>query len=190
MNIKDALLQLDPSNANHWTQDGMPRLETVRILLGDPTITREQVTSAAPLFTRTNLVVGEQDADGVAPDSPGLPDVNQAEVTPAPETTVTLEEQHTELEHTIRDLQLEIAERTSYLTSLKNRLDQLASEIERTKPKETLATTISGYHEGVKRQLQARAEARRALLESGVSLKELAKITSGAPVDARRPKRP
>lgn len=50
--IAAALRQLDPTNDNHWTGDGLPRLETVRLLLGDSSLSRETVTHAAPGFTR------------------------------------------------------------------------------------------------------------------------------------------
>lgn len=190
MKITDALLQLDAANPNHWTQEGLPRLETIRILLGDPSITREQVTSVAPLFTKTNLVIGEQPVDNANLDDPGMPGIDQGEVAPIAAPVVTLEEQLAELEAAISERTKEQDELNSYLISLKHKRDQLISEIERQKPKETLASTIGSYHEGVKRQLEQRAAARKALMESGVSLNELAKITGGAPIDARRKKRP
>ena len=34
--IQEALLKLDTSNENHWTQDGLPRLDTIKILASDP----------------------------------------------------------------------------------------------------------------------------------------------------------
>ena len=53
-NITDSLSKLDPANDNHWTQDGLPRLDTIKILSGDPSLTREQVTAAAPDFNCTS----------------------------------------------------------------------------------------------------------------------------------------
>lgn len=49
--IQEALLKLDTSNENHWTQDGLPRLDTIKILASDPSLTRETVSEAAPGFT-------------------------------------------------------------------------------------------------------------------------------------------
>jgi hypothetical protein len=57
-----ALQQLDPQNENHWTSDGLPRLETVRLLAGDSALTREAVTSALPGFTRTSAVASKPPA--------------------------------------------------------------------------------------------------------------------------------
>lgn len=54
--ILDALAKLDFGNDNHWTADGLPRLETVKLLAGDQTLTREQVRAAAPSFTRAGAL--------------------------------------------------------------------------------------------------------------------------------------
>lgn len=51
--ILEALLKLDVQNNNHWTADGLPRLDTVKMLASDQTLTREQVAVAAPGFSRT-----------------------------------------------------------------------------------------------------------------------------------------
>lgn len=50
--LLEALAGLDVNNAQHWTSDGLPRLETVRFLSGDNSLTREAVSAAAPGFTR------------------------------------------------------------------------------------------------------------------------------------------
>ena len=51
--IVEALLKLDVKNDNHWTADGLPRLDTVKMLASDQTLTRDSVTAAAPGFSRT-----------------------------------------------------------------------------------------------------------------------------------------
>lgn len=56
-----ALKQLDTGNDNHWTTDGLPRLETVKFNAGDQSLTRDQVSQAAPGYTRSNPVLPEQD---------------------------------------------------------------------------------------------------------------------------------
>jgi hypothetical protein len=52
--IQAALMQLDGNNDAHWTTEGLPRLDTVRFLAGDATISRDAVTNAASEFTRLN----------------------------------------------------------------------------------------------------------------------------------------
>lgn len=50
--ILAALRQLDPANDNHWTAEGQPRIDTVKLLAGDQTITRDAITQALPGFVR------------------------------------------------------------------------------------------------------------------------------------------
>jgi hypothetical protein len=64
--IKAALAKLDVANDNHWTQDGAPRLDTVKMFAGDQSVTREMVAAAAPGFTRTTALQGGQ-AEQAAP---------------------------------------------------------------------------------------------------------------------------
>jgi hypothetical protein len=60
MDIKEALEQLDPLNDDHWTSNGDPRLEAVSSLLGVK-VTRQNVTDAAPKFTRENPELSAED---------------------------------------------------------------------------------------------------------------------------------
>lgn len=72
--IRAALQRLDPSNDNHWTADGAPRLETVKFLASDTTITRDVLNAAAPGFSRSSAVVQA---------APQEPATSQALSTPA-----------------------------------------------------------------------------------------------------------
>lgn len=46
--IQEALSKLDVANDNHWTADGLPRLDTVKMFANDPAITRDALTAAFP----------------------------------------------------------------------------------------------------------------------------------------------
>lgn len=50
--IKDALAKLDVNNDNHWTSDGLPKVDTVKMLAGDQTLDRAAITKADPSFNR------------------------------------------------------------------------------------------------------------------------------------------
>ena len=52
-----ALAKLDPANDAQWTKDGLPKLDIMSELTGDPKLTRKAVTNASPTFTRENTVV-------------------------------------------------------------------------------------------------------------------------------------
>lgn len=54
MDIKTALSRLDPENEAHWTSDGLPRVEAVSELVGQP-VTRKEITTAWPEFNLTML---------------------------------------------------------------------------------------------------------------------------------------
>lgn len=58
--ITKAVSMLELANDNHWTQEGLPRVETIRLLAADPSITRELVTAALPDVTRASLQAGAQ----------------------------------------------------------------------------------------------------------------------------------
>jgi hypothetical protein len=60
--IQAALSKLDVNNDNHWTGDGLPRVETVRMLASDQSLTREAITLAAPEFTRLAAYNAQQAA--------------------------------------------------------------------------------------------------------------------------------
>lgn len=51
MDIKQALEYLDPDDDSHWTAEGLPRIEAVSSLV-ERTVKRQEITDAAPMFTR------------------------------------------------------------------------------------------------------------------------------------------
>lgn len=68
--IKAALGQMDAGNDNHWTADGLPRLDTVKLLAADQSITREQVTMAFPGFSRATAASKAGEAPAPAAQAP------------------------------------------------------------------------------------------------------------------------
>lgn len=183
-----ALKALDASNPNHWTAEGLPRLETIRILMGDQTISRADISSCAPAFTRENPVVGDV---VVAPtivvgETTGLPEINQeAEATPAP-VEPSLEDLLAQCKRRQEEVQKVIDDNQRELDNLNAEHDRLVSKIENQTKAVKQAANVQSYLETQKEILAQRHKARRALLESGVSLKELAKLTQGSPIDTSR----
>ena len=49
--IREALAKLDIDNDNHWTTEGLPRLDVMKDLVGDA-VSRSDITSAAKGFSR------------------------------------------------------------------------------------------------------------------------------------------
>lgn len=67
--ILSALLQLDTNNDDHWTSDGLPRMDAVEAIVGNKGITRQQVTAAKPGFSRA--VAAQAPAPAQAPQVQG-----------------------------------------------------------------------------------------------------------------------
>ena len=54
MDIIEALRKLDVDNDNHWTSDGLPRLDTVKMIASNPSISRMDIDAVAAGFNRSN----------------------------------------------------------------------------------------------------------------------------------------
>lgn len=67
--IQNALKQLDPTNNDHWTADGLARIDTVKALSGDTSLNREMLEKAAPGFNREQAG-GENRVGGGLPAGP------------------------------------------------------------------------------------------------------------------------
>lgn len=72
-----ALRELDTTNDANWTDDGSPRVDVLRGLLNDATVTRAQINEALPGFSRKGDATPEADlaaqtATGGAPDDQPL----------------------------------------------------------------------------------------------------------------------
>lgn len=53
--LKEALAKLDPKNDEHWTTDGMPRIDAIQGFLGgDKTVGRNEIVLAAPALNRSS----------------------------------------------------------------------------------------------------------------------------------------
>jgi hypothetical protein len=52
--IIKALTQLDSGNDEHWTDDGLPRVDVVQRLLKDPDVRRKDINEAQPGFSRAD----------------------------------------------------------------------------------------------------------------------------------------
>lgn len=65
--IREALKQLDPQNAEHWTDDNLPQVSAVQQLTSDPSIRRHDIQAAWPGFDKSALA-----SDGGSKDAPAV----------------------------------------------------------------------------------------------------------------------
>ena len=135
--VKEILDKLDPANDNHWTTDGQPKLEIIRLLSGDAKVSREQVVAIAPTLTRESLrkeqaakfEVQEASTSKAEPEPGPAPVVNTplpAGPTLASDPVTTLdapvEAEKSNMENVfVRNLQEE-TERLAYLLKMKEEL--------------------------------------------------------------------
>ena len=52
MTLRDALMALDISNDDHWTDAGLPAMAAIEAFMGSDLVTRADVDDMAPNFTR------------------------------------------------------------------------------------------------------------------------------------------
>lgn len=156
--IKEALAKLDPANENHWTSDGLPRIEAVRLLAADQSITRDMITAESPGFKR----------DGVAPV------VAPVEPTVAP---VVEKSNFPELIQAARDelarYQVALNEVTEAFAQKQAELDALISEEQASGAAESNDEAIQGYLKSQQGLLAERARRAQVLRDSGVTLADI-----------------
>lgn len=197
--VLEALGKMDPMNDNHWTSDGMPRIDTVKFLAGDPTLTREMVTAEAPDFTRQALLAMQATASATPPAVPTetAPAVAAAaapvvtEQAGAPVTIAQPVERVVDYDAAIeaaqRILQDAITARNEAndkVAEVQNALDDLINAKHASGEAETTMDVIQGYLKSQQGVLQERARRAQVLKESGVTLEDIKNlIPQASPLD-------
>lgn len=186
--IQQALAKLDIRNDNHWTEDGDPRLDTVRLLAGDQTITREEINEECKGFKRTGNVS--------APLQPPVADPGAATTTASSNTENTGGGDSTPPPvveaQPIGDLEAEKAK----LVELEDALNKAKAAFDaQTKivdslivvnepQQQALADHVAHYHASQQRLAEERIAKKKLILESGIPLKELVSNLR-SPLDSR-----
>jgi hypothetical protein len=208
--IVKALRALDTANDNHWTADGQPRLDTVKMLAADQSITRDAVTLALPGFTRSKAkdFAGEPGVVQVAPPPPPAEPtaapapaeaaapvaVPLAPVSPAvaapQQAALTLADTIADLEDDLLDAKATTAElraardkASQLFEAARKEEDRLVTELEKLTAKDSNPNAIQAYLETQRLLLQDRGNRRRMVAEAGVNLRELSKAISASPID-------
>lgn len=195
IDIKAALEKLDTSNANHWTSEGLPRLETVKMLVGDQSVTREQVTQAYPGFTRASATVpAAVQPTASVPTPPTVPttEVVTTAASAAAQAPVDDEELDKEIERAYAELQS--AKQDYHRMSVYRarfevdfaaqaaKVDKLNAAYEKLVPVETITDVVQSYHESRRAQMAAAAQKVVNWKELGVRIQDL--VPQRAPIDA------
>lgn len=211
-NIIDALKKLDVSNDNHWTVDGQPRLDTVKMLAADPSVTRDTINAIAPDFNRETAASWEpkqeneqvqttSDNEQSTEDQPQEKPVeatgtsgNDAEQQPQDAEAKPSEEvAETNLEHlekALADAEAKTAEKrlakeqadADYAAALQEE-DAARITLDAAKPKTHELDPIHGYLNAQLEQNSERSRVVEALREAGVTPEVLQKLAGLNPTD-------
>jgi hypothetical protein len=202
MNIEQAVARLDPANDDHFTIDGLPRVDVISEILGT-SVTRQQITDALPQFVRASEVDASPASVPVpvdvpsdktdTPPSEAKPDEGEVDDTPH---TAPLQDGESvmnmpifeilkspELTHrALREVEVKVAEATAVkedadatLKKLYSYNDMLSRHLDRmvkTDPNKTM----SDIHAYLKRGQEARAqkaERARAFIAAGTTAKDV-----------------
>lgn len=151
MNIRDALARLDPATDDHWTTDGLPRLDVLRTFLGADA-SRADVTKAAPEFSRANLAL---------PEAPAAQEAVQESLEEVP------------LEELQEALSAAVAAREKAALDIVRIQDAIGAAAQKAEAEGTVENPIQAYLAAQNAIAQRRADAREILRENGVNLGEL-----------------
>jgi hypothetical protein len=190
--LKAALSQLDPGNDNHWTAEGLPRIETVRLLSQTPSLTREQLVEADPAFNREAAKAAKAGAAPAAvpavPAAPVDPVLAPKEATQdaAPAKAASMQE---EMEAALRvavqkrdDLAAKKAKLDNEYADANFVVDKLSTELDKFKepPHQTAMHTIMAYQRAQERDAAERAARVAKIKDLGITRQDLA---SGSALD-------
>lgn len=142
----EALQKLDKANDNHWTSDGLPKVDTVRFLAGDQTITREQISAAAPNFNRNS-------EDAPAPVATEVPD-HAAKVQGLEAEIAGLDAEEAKLNAKMAEIEADRA-------LLRKHRDELITALEVERPKITQAQLLRMQEESLAKAREAAASAKK-----------------------------
>lgn len=214
--ILEALGKLDPTNDAHWTSDGLPRVDTVRLLAANPALDRDQITAAAPGFSRQTPGLQAATAPASAPapvvtppvapvaadaaaqpvgdagasagDNASLNADLENESTDPADVLAHLQVRKSEVEAELAEFDAQMAKANEYRQSLVARHDDIVNELANLNP-QGATNAIQAYQESQKRQAQQRAETLQSLRDGGVNLSTLRSLTKAPAIEASRSRR-
>jgi hypothetical protein len=216
--IQEALSKLDAANPNHWTDDGLPRVETVRMLAAEPKISREDITKDFPQFNRVFAATppaapsqapapeagaADQQAPAAtsAPAPTAAPAVERAAVL-APVETRTAQAAVESLEDQLETAKLQMGELRKHkdqidqaYADISHLVDKLQVQLDETRQKpgdKSTTDTIQEYLASQQREREARGAAWKKFQDSGVKLSDILpqrSIVDQALANRRAPKK-
>lgn len=195
--ILEALSMLEADNADHWTTEGLPKVEVIEDATGLE-LKRKDITEAAPLFNKTNMELetevptNDPEADPDAPVLADDADASDAEqeatgLTADEEVSAFLEKANSDAEARNHPAIVEAAKAVDEAVKAKMAADKALAQahadhkaaVDKYAPKNDPRSNqlaIMAHIEGQKKQREARAA-------EAAALKEAMGQVSRAPID-------
>lgn len=188
LSLEAALKSLSPDNAEHWTAEGLPRVETVQLLTGNVDHTRAFITAFAPMFTQGNPFLGTEEAEIKDPDEiEGLTAIVAEEIKATEvEVEVTDEAKLDGYSNALSALYEQRNELNKVIREIENERDKLVVIMDAKITNKSAAATVQGYLASQRAILEKRGATQKAIASSGVDLGELSRAIAPAPIDAIR----
>lgn len=169
----ELLKTLDPADDTLWTDDGLPSLSAVQTLVGDATITRDDINKVALGLVRSNVTEYTVPAKKVAKKA-------KEEVEETPVVAEVIETPQTELEDSIVKLRAELSAKVEAKVKLESELTQMTQDLFNLeimlRPVDTSssnAEALAGYAQAAQAERAARAVKMQKMIDSGLSLNEV-----------------
>ena len=211
MDIIEALRKLDVDNDNHWTSDGLPRLDTVKMIASNPSISRMDIDAVAAGFNRSNAdtwqpVKSEPQETGetnpTANDQPPTtedvqkpveqPQAGSGDGQPTKqddtqtEQGVSLEELETALEAAVarsdKSRQAKAAAEAEFREAIAAE-DAAREAVRAAQPKEEQGNVIQAYLQAQIKANQERAEIAARLAEAGITVNSVGAVQFASKLD-------
>jgi hypothetical protein len=178
-----ALRSLDPLNENHWTGQGLARVDVVGKMANLPDLTRNDIAEAAPGFSRDTatsyfaeyldrILADEAEKGNVLPDADSL----------APSRLDALQAERIALKGDLETVKAERYALEQREREINFALGRLTVEIEAISPKQSTSLAIQTYQQRQNEIRVKNAERQNALLSAGLLPSEIA--NRKAPIDA------
>lgn len=190
--VAEALRKLDVTNDNHWTADGLPRIDTVRMIAGNQALTREMITAEMPEFSRQTASLGASVAVPVAPVVLDVPVESVEKPTePVAEVAPPVKEDVRDFEAEILAAQQELHEALvarneaqRLVEEKQNAMDEVISAQNAYAIQTPVEVAVQGYLASQKELLTERGRRSQVLREKGVTLADIQDlIPQKAPID-------
>lgn len=190
--VAEALRKLDVNNDNHWTADGLPRIDTVRMIAGNQALTREMITAEMPEFSRQTASLGASVAVPVAPVVLAVPVESVEKSTePVAEVTPPVKEDVRDFEAEILAAQQELHEALvarneaqRLVEEKQNAMDEVISAQHAYAIQTPVEVAVQCYLASQKELLTERGRRSQVLREKGVTLADIQDlIPQKAPID-------